>query len=74
MSKHRTQLILEDWQYDALRHQAAQEGTSISSLVRRIVAERLARPARPRRDRASAIAGIFEDDLAGRDHDRELYR
>ena len=31
---HRTQLILDDWQHEALRTRAEREGKSISALVR----------------------------------------
>ena len=70
---HRTQIILEDWQYQALRARAEQEGRSISDLVRNILRGALTRPAR-RKNRLNEIEGVGEDATAyGRDHDRFLY-
>ncbi len=34
VSMHRTELLLEDWQYEALRGRAEREGRSLSALVR----------------------------------------
>ena len=71
-SYHRTQLLLEPWQYSALKALAEREGVSISDLVRRILSRRL----RPRSTRRGfrAMAGIGRDRKAsGRDHDRWLY-
>jgi predicted DNA-binding ribbon-helix-helix protein len=34
---HKTQVVLEDWQYEALRSLAAQEHRSISDLVREML-------------------------------------
>lgn len=70
---HRTQIILEDWQYQALRARAEQEGRSISALVREILRGALATP--PRQEgRLEEIEGIGEDSATyGRDHDRFLY-
>lgn len=69
---HRTQIILEDWQYQALRARAEHERRSISDLVREILRSALAQP--PQRGRLDEIEGIGEDPAAyGRDHDRFLY-
>lgn len=71
---HRTQLILEDWQYQALRARAEREGRSISAIVRDILRGALAQPAGDR-SKLGEIAGVGEDSMAyGRDHDRFLYR
>ena len=67
---HRTQLILDDWQHEALRTRAEREGKSISALVREILADYL----KPRSRRGlERIEGIAEGpaDL-GREHDRYL--
>jgi hypothetical protein len=70
---HRTQLLLEPWQYGALKALAEREGVSISDLVRRILDRRL-RPRSARRQGLKAVAGIGRDRKAsGRDHDRWLY-
>jgi hypothetical protein len=70
---HRTQVILEDWQYQALRARSEQEGRSISELVREALATSLAQP--PERiSRLQEIEGIGEDAATyGEDHDRALY-
>ena len=73
---HRTQLLIEDWQYQALRARAEREGRSLSDLVRELLATALAGPPQapaPRR-RLAEIEGIGEDSSAyGDDHDRHLY-
>lgn len=72
-SYHRTQLLLESWQYSALKALAEREGVSISDLVRGILSRRL-RPRSTRRRGLQAVAGIGRDRKAsGRDHDRWLY-
>lgn len=72
-SYHRTQLLLEPWQYGALKALAEREGVSISDMVRRILSRRL-RPRATRRRSLQAVAGIGRDrKAAGRDHDRWLY-
>lgn len=72
-SFHRTQILLETWQYGALKSLAAREGASLSDMVRRILTQRL-RPRRSRGDGLRVIAGIGRDrQAAGRDHDRWLY-
>lgn len=68
----RIQLLLEQWQYEALRTRAQREGRSVSHLVREIVTRSLA-PALGRR-RLGGIEGVGEDAANyGRDHDRFLY-
>jgi len=70
---HRTQIILEDWQYQTLRARAEQEGRSISALLREILSRALA-PPEAGRDTLSEIEGIGEDRAAdGEAHDRFLY-
>jgi len=73
MRYHRTQILLEDWQYGALKNLAERAGISISDMVRRLITRRL-RPTGSRREGIQAIAGIGRDPKAsGRDHDRWLY-
>lgn len=70
---HRTQIILEDWQYQALRARAEKENRSISDLVRDILRQTLAQPPRGK-GRLEEIEGVGEDTASyGRDHDRFLY-
>lgn len=68
---HRTQLMLEEWQYEALRSRAESEGRSMSDLVRDILVVHLKQP---KRSRLALIEGVAEgpNDLA-REHDRYLY-
>jgi hypothetical protein len=71
---HRTQIMLEDWQYEDLKASAEREGRSLSSLVRDAVTAFLRRNQRPNRTRLAEIAGIGEDAGGrGRDHDEVLY-
>lgn len=66
---HRAQIIIEKWQYEALKALAQRRGTSISHVVREILEERLGKSGR----RLSAIRGIGRDEAAGRDHDALIY-
>lgn len=71
---HRTQVILEDWQYQALRARAEHEGRSISALVREILRTALSGPPERGGSPLQEIEGVGEDAAAyGRDHDRFLY-
>ena len=71
---HRTQLILEDWQYEKLRSLSEQQGRSISELLREILTKHLGSEARRVSERLAEVCGIAEgpEDLA-REHDRYLY-
>jgi plasmid stability protein len=70
---HRTQIILEDWQYQALRARAEREDRSISELVRDILRTSLAQPPR-RKSQIQTMEGVGQDRLArGRQHDAILY-
>lgn len=72
-SYHRTQILLEEWQYGALKNLAESEGVSISDMIRRLLTTHL-RPQKSRPKGLQAIAGIGRDPLArGRDHDQWLY-
>jgi hypothetical protein len=72
-SYHRTQILLEPWQYGTLKALAEREGVSLSDMVRRILTQQL-RPQSSRRRGLQAIAGIGRDrKAAGRYHDRWLY-
>jgi hypothetical protein len=70
---HRTQIIIEDWQYQALRARAEKENRSISDLVRDILRHALAQPPHGK-GRLEEIEGVGEDPGSyGRAHDRFLY-
>jgi hypothetical protein len=72
---HRTQLMIEQWQYEALKAAAERRSVSISELVREILTRHLGPP-----QRASdggglrRIEGIASDGASvARDHDHYLY-
>lgn len=71
---HRTQLLLDDWQYDALKAQARGARRSLSDLVRQIVSAHLAAGAARAENRWDGIEGVAEGpaDL-GAGHDGYLY-
>lgn len=71
---HRTQLILEDWQYDTLKSLSERRGESLSNVVRDAVAEYLGKAAPSAAPGLAAIEGIGTDsETSGREHDRFLY-
>lgn len=73
MPMHRTQILLEDRQYEALRAWARRTERSLSEAVRLAVDRLLG--GRRRGARLSEIRGIFRDPggPSGADHDRILY-
>jgi predicted DNA-binding ribbon-helix-helix protein len=71
---HKTHVLLEDWQYEALQALAAQEQRSISALVREMLANHLTVHPQTARQRLAAMEGIGADaDATGHDHDTFLY-
>lgn len=69
----RTQILLEDWQFDAIKSLSEQEGRSVSSMIRELITKRLA--ALKTEGRIEDIAGIARAPRkAGKDHDAILYR
>jgi plasmid stability protein len=71
---HKTQVVLEDWQYEALRSLAEQEHRSISELVREMLTRYLVGNHEIARQRLAAMEGIGADAQAsGEDHDAFLY-
>ena len=72
---HRTQILLDDWQYERMKSLAERDGRSLSSLVRDAVSAFLGRDSTRPATRLAEIAGIGDDpDTCGRDHDDVLYR
>ncbi len=70
---HRTQVLLEEWQYGTLKRMAEGEGVSLSGMLRKILTSHLRPPPSPRRG-LQAIAGIGRDsEASGKAHDRWLY-
>jgi plasmid stability protein len=71
---HKTHVILEDWQYEALRTLAAKEQRSISALVREMLTRQLAGDCKGARQRLATLEGIGANaDASGQDHDAFLY-
>ena len=72
---HRTQILLDEQQYQMMKSLAEREKRSLSSLVRDAVTAFLERRTKRSRTTLSEIAGIGDDPgSAGRDHDDVLYR
>lgn len=75
---HRTQILLNPWQYEQLRARAEKEQRSLSSLVRELLDKALQQSSPmpdPSTDPLQQLQGIGEDNAGyGRDHDRLLYR
>jgi hypothetical protein len=71
---HRTQILLEPWQYEALKARVQQRGLSLSALIREIVTDTLMRRHRRAVEDLRKIRGIAEGpgDL-GKRHDDDLY-
>jgi hypothetical protein len=70
---HRTQVLLERWQYEELRAKAERQGRSLGEIVRETVAEYLTPSPTDARRALHAIEGIGTDGTgAGRAHDRYL--
>jgi predicted CopG family antitoxin len=74
--KHRTQISLEDWQYQALLELSKKTRKSLSSIIRELLSEKLLKQAVDKKaDSLSGIIGIGEGDgsQVARKHDRYLY-
>jgi len=70
---HRTQILLDEWQYAALKARAQREGRSMSEVLRDLLSAQLGAPRSAARELA-VIEGIGNDRRAsGREHDRILY-
>lgn len=73
---HRTQVLLEENQYQALRARARRDGKSMGQLVRELVEAGLSAPERKprRRSRLRESKAMFRaPNVRGRDHDDHLY-
>lgn len=76
MALHRTQIQLEEWQYEELKRRAAEEGVSLAEIVRRLVERELGRApgSGEGRERLRRLRGRWSDEgFSGRDHDEALY-
>jgi hypothetical protein len=71
---HRTQILLDRWQYEQLKAAAEREGRSLSSLVRDAVTLFLEGSHRKTATKLAEIGGLGADGAArGRDHDTVVY-
>lgn len=74
--KHRTQISLEDWQYQALLELSKKTRKSLSSIIRELLSEKLLKQEVDKKaDSLSGIIGIGKGDGSpvARKHDRYLY-
>lgn len=75
-TKHRTQISLEDWQYQMLLEESRKTKKSLSQIIRDMVSEKFARArGKNKKDSIFDIIGIGEGDgsSVARDHDKYLY-
>jgi hypothetical protein len=74
---HRSQILLEEWQYQYLRDEARREGKSISQIVRELITERM----ESRRGEALQDDPFFDiigmvssgDGRVAEEHDKYIY-
>ena len=72
--KHRPQLLLDDWQYEALKARSEREGESMSGMVRQVLTEYLVKEQVSGREKLFELEGIAADrQFSGEDHDVVLY-
>lgn len=74
--KHRTQISLEDWQYQTLLEMSKKLKKSLSCIIRDLLTEKLlTETAKPEKDSISGIIGIGAGDgsSAAREHDNYIY-
>ena len=69
----RTQITLEEAEYSFLKTQAAAKGASLSSVVRGLIKERMARAAADAPHVWELAGLITQSDFSGKDHDAILY-
>ena len=72
---HRAQLLLEEWQYEALKSLSDCHGRSVSEIVREILGRHLQKRQQGATGKLGKLEGVADDpsDL-GEDHDTHLYR
>lgn len=75
-AKHRTQISLEDWQYQILIEMSKKEKKSLSSIIREFLSEKFSKQVvKTKEDSVWSIIGIGLGDGSpvAREHDRFLY-
>ena len=71
--KRRTQILLDDWQYESVREMARRMKTTLSSLIRTWVTEKLRHRGKAGHKDLLRFAGKIHDKPdVGRSHDRYL--
>jgi len=71
---HRTQILLEQWQYDTLKAMSEHEGRSISAIVREALDRQLGGAGKRAKRGLETVEGIADSPASyGRDHDEVLY-
>jgi hypothetical protein len=74
--KHRTQISLEDWQYQILVELSRKTKKSLSAIIRELLSERLlTQTVNKEKDPVSGLIGIGRGDGSpvARKHDKYLY-
>jgi len=76
-TKHRTQISLDDWQYQMLLEESRKTRKSLSQIIREMVSERFSRvlAGKKKKDPIYDIIGIGKGDgsSVAREHDKYLY-
>ncbi|MEW6741022.1 MAG: hypothetical protein ACOYU2_09695 [Nitrospirota bacterium] len=75
-AKHRTQISLEDWQYQTLLEISKKTKKSLSNIIRDLLTEKFSKEAiKVKEDSVWSIIGIGSGDGSpvAREHDRFLY-
>lgn len=75
-TKHRTQISIEDWQYQILFDVSKRTKKSLSSIIRDLITEKFTKhPAGTKEDSIWGIIGLGAGDESSvaREHDRFLY-
>lgn len=68
---HRSQIMLEDKQYNFLKNLSKQEEKSISSIIREMINKYLEK--RKKRSLSSIVGIATDNEIHGEDHDKILY-
>ena len=73
-TKHRTQVSIEDWQYEALLEMSRKTKKSLSQILRDLITDKLSRQA-VKEESILGIIGIGAGDGSpvAREHDKFLY-
>jgi len=73
--KHRTQISLEDWQYQMLLDISKRTKKSLSAIIRDLISEKLTIKVNKKADSVAELIGIGSGDGSpiAREHDKYLY-